>query len=94
VVRPCQVVMVMVCKERVQQDAGVEGRSTSGTAIRILVKGVRGHSGTEPLGKTTRSVGDHSLPRLRTELRHKNIRTTVRYTHVGYEQTRQPGRGA
>ena len=22
-------------------------------------------------------------------LRHKNIRTTVRYTHVGYEQTRQ-----
>jgi site-specific recombinase XerD len=21
-------------------------------------------------------------------LRHKNIRTTVRYTHVGYEQTR------
>ncbi len=21
--------------------------------------------------------------------RHKNIRTTVRYTHVGYEQTRQ-----
>ncbi|MGB7839003.1 MAG: hypothetical protein WBL40_12920 [Terrimicrobiaceae bacterium] len=22
-------------------------------------------------------------------LRHKNIRTTVRYTHVGHEQTRQ-----
>jgi hypothetical protein len=22
-------------------------------------------------------------------LRHRNIRTTVRYTHVGYEQTRQ-----
>ena len=22
-------------------------------------------------------------------LRHKNVRTTVRYTHVGYEQTRQ-----
>ena len=22
-------------------------------------------------------------------LRHKNIRTTVRYTHVGYKQTRQ-----
>lgn len=22
-------------------------------------------------------------------LRHKNIRTTVRYTHVGYEQTRE-----
>ena len=22
-------------------------------------------------------------------LRHKNIRTTVRYTHSGYEQTRQ-----
>jgi site-specific recombinase XerD len=22
-------------------------------------------------------------------LRHKNIRTTVRYTHVGYEQIRQ-----
>jgi integrase len=27
-------------------------------------------------------------------LRHKNIRTTVRYTHVGYEQTRQDSRGA
>ena len=25
----------------------------------------------------------------RSVLRHKNIRTTVRYTHVGYEQTRQ-----
>jgi site-specific recombinase XerD len=24
-------------------------------------------------------------------LRHKNISTTVRYTHVGYEQTRQTG---
>ena len=23
------------------------------------------------------------------KLRHKSIRTTVRYTHVGYEQTRQ-----
>jgi len=22
-------------------------------------------------------------------LRHKNVRTTVRYSHVGYEQTRQ-----
>ena len=32
------------------------------------------------------------VPRLREIqglLRHKNIRTTVRYTHVGYEQTRQ-----
>ena len=27
-------------------------------------------------------------------LRHKNIRTTVRYTHVGYEQTRQTAGGA
>jgi site-specific recombinase XerD len=26
-------------------------------------------------------------------LRHKNIRTTVRYTHVGYEQTRQTAEG-
>jgi integrase len=26
---------------------------------------------------------------LRELLRHKNIRTTVRYTHVGYEQTRE-----
>ena len=29
------------------------------------------------------------LREIQEVLRHKNIRTTVRYTHVGYEQTRQ-----
>ena len=33
-------------------------------------------------------VGKH-LREIQELLRHKNIRTTVRYTHVGYEQTRQ-----
>jgi site-specific recombinase XerD len=30
-----------------------------------------------------------NLREIQELLRHKNIRTTVRYTHVGYEQTRQ-----
>jgi site-specific recombinase XerD len=29
------------------------------------------------------------LRQIQQLLRHKNIRTTMRYTHVGYEQTRQ-----
>jgi integrase len=33
-------------------------------------------------------VGE-DLRKIQEPLRHKNIRTTVRYTHVGYEQTRQ-----
>ena len=36
-----------------------------------------------------RNVSDNSLAAKEELLRHKNIRTTVRYTHVGYEQTRQ-----
>jgi site-specific recombinase XerD len=31
----------------------------------------------------------NDLREIQELLRHKNIRTTVRYTHVGYEQTRQ-----
>ena len=30
-----------------------------------------------------------NLREIQTLLRHKNIRTTVRYTHVDYEQTRE-----
>ncbi len=33
--------------------------------------------------------GGKDLREIQELLRHKNIRTTVRYTHVGYEQTRQ-----
>ena len=36
---------------------------------------------------TIRTLKD--LREIQELLRHKNIRTTVRYTHVGYEQTRQ-----
>jgi site-specific recombinase XerD len=40
------------------------------------------------VGKDLREIQE--LPSVaRRMLRHKNIRTTVRYTHVGYEQTRQ-----
>ena len=55
----------------------------------------------EPLGEITAHGFRHSaatillnhvakdLREIQELLRHKNIRTTVRYTHVGYEQTRQ-----
>ena len=33
------------------------------------------------------------LRQIQELLRHKNIRATVRYTHVGYEQTRQTSDG-
>jgi hypothetical protein len=32
---------------------------------------------------------EEDLREIQELLRHRNIRTTVRYTHVGYEQTRQ-----
>ena len=32
---------------------------------------------------------EKDLRQIQELLRHKNIRATVRYTHVGYEQTRQ-----
>ena len=41
----------------------------------------RPRSSSTRLGKDLREIQEL--------LRHKNIRTTVRYTHVGYEQTRQ-----
>jgi integrase len=50
---------------------------------------------SQPTGCATarrRSLLNHvgkDLREIQELLRHKNIRTTVRYTHVGYEQTRQ-----
>ena len=50
----------------------------------ITVHGLRHSSATillNHVGKDLREIQEL--------LRHKNIRTTVRYTHVGYAQTRQ-----
>ena len=50
----------------------------------IIAHGLRHSAATillNQVGKDLRKIPEF--------LRHKNIHTTVRYTHVGYEQTRQ-----
>ena len=50
----------------------------------ITVHGLRHSAATILLNQVGKDLRE-----IQELLRHKNIRTTVRYTHVGYEQTRQ-----
>jgi len=51
---------------------------------RLPPTGLRHSAATILLNHMGKDLGE-----IQELLRHKNIRTTVRYTHVGYEQTRQ-----
>ena len=42
-----------------------------------------------PRARSSSITWERNLRKIQEPLRHKDIRTTVRYTHVGYEQTRQ-----
>ena len=68
------------------------GRSICGSGRRAGRSGSRKSPpvgcGTVPATILLNHVGK-DLQEIQGLLRHKNIRTTVRYTHVGYEQTRQ-----
>jgi hypothetical protein len=71
------------------QDCGLAGNS------RVPLAEPLGWNRSPPTGCATapqRCCLTHvgkDLREIQELLRHKNIRTTVRYTHVGYEQTRQ-----
>jgi integrase len=53
----------------------------------ITAHGLRDSAATIPLNHVGKDLG--KIEGIEELLRHKNIRTTVRYPHVGYKQTRQ-----